>query len=141
MSHDLTPSAVHDTVIKPIFITKICAPSSPAEPRRHVPILCLSRGLIARADTTYVNSPAPGVRSRHARWRTPDLYYIQKALSPAKSPFMKWAAARPGKLLKALPTCTPKVSRGCANFILANRSDYQDVRDPLERVPEIGLAC
>jgi len=55
-------------------------------------------------DTTYVNSPAPGVKITFTRDGGPQtLYYFKTDLSGGKSPFLKWCATQgPGNsLLKA----------------------------------------
>ena len=71
-----------------------------------VPILYvfLARLNCTILDTTYVTSPAPGVKITFTRDGGPQtLYYFKTDLSGGKSPFLKWCAAQgPGNsLLKA----------------------------------------
>lgn len=75
-------------------------------------------------DTTYVNSPAPGVKINFTRDGSQQtLYYFKTDLSGGKSPFLKWCAAQgPGvSLLKAASYLMHTEGfSGVRNFLLEN---------------------
>jgi hypothetical protein len=75
-------------------------------------------------DTTYVNSPAPGVKITFTRDGGPQtLYYFKTDLSGGNSPFLKWCAAQgPGQsLLKAASYLMHTEGfTGVRNFLLEN---------------------
>jgi hypothetical protein len=75
-------------------------------------------------DTTYVNSPAPGVKITFTRDGGPQtLYYFKTDLSGGNSPFLKWCAAQgPGQsLLKAASYLMHTEGfSGVRNFLLEN---------------------
>lgn len=75
-------------------------------------------------DTTYVNTPAPGVKITFTRDGGPQtLYYFKTDLAGGKSPFLKWAAAQgPGNsLLKAASYLMHTEGfSGVRNFLLEN---------------------
>lgn len=75
-------------------------------------------------NTTYVNSPAPGVKITFTRdGSSQTLYYFKTDLSGAKSPFLKWCAGQgPGlSLLKAASYLMHTEGfAGVRNFLLEN---------------------
>jgi hypothetical protein len=109
-----------------------------------VPILYvfLARLNCTILDTTYVNSPAPGVKITFTRDGGPQtLYYFKTDLSGGKSPFLKWCAAQgPGNsLLKAASYLMHTAGfTGVRDFLLENsRTIIQDDSGiPLKAFPK-----
>lgn len=93
-------------------------------------------------DTTYVNTPAPGVKITFTRDGGPQtLYYFKTDLSGGKSPFLKWCAAQgPGNsLLKAASYLMHTEGfAGVRNFLLeSSRVIIQDDSGiPLKAFPK-----
>jgi hypothetical protein len=92
-----------------------------------VPILYvfLARRGCTVVDTTYINSPAPGVKITFVRQGGPKqtLYYFKTDLSGGKSKFLSWCAAQgPGQsLLKAASYLMHTGGfNGARDFLLAN---------------------
>jgi hypothetical protein len=75
-------------------------------------------------DTTFVNSPAPGVKITFTRDGGPQtLYYFKTDLSGGQSPFLKWCAAQgPGNSLLKAASYLMHTSgfTGVRNFLFAN---------------------